>query len=338
MKKPTHVAIDGDILAFKAASAIEDRYILVTHIPSGRVKRFENRTEFYGHHSKKAGGWLAELNKEREEQGLTPFLLDEFEIVDDRDVEDVTHAYQICKQMIQGIVKACKAKSYVVVVEGEGNFRNDVATILEYKGNRRDQIKPLYIDEVKSYLINQQPSIVAEKIETDDILAIVSAKGEAIQVTNDKDSRMVVGWSYDIDKSERPFEIKDGVGRIWTDNNGKIRAMGFKSLCIQLLCGDDIDNLKPRALAKKRFGEKKAVPLLDPLTTKKDCLEAVLGCYKSWYPSPVTYKHWKTGEEMTKNYFQIASEIFTLLYMLRDYDDDTTLASLCDELGVDYDL
>lgn len=337
MKKPNKVAIDGDIIAFKAASAIEDRYIVVTHIASGRQKVFPTRTEFYGHHSKKAGGWLAELNAERKEQGLAPFLLEEFEIEDDRDVEPVEHAYQICKQMIQGIIQACGVDSYIVVVEGEGNFRTDVATILEYKGNRRDQIKPLYIDEVKSYLINKQPSIVAEKIETDDILAIVSAKGEAIQVTNDKDSRMVVGWSYDIDKSEKPFEIKDGVGRIWTDNNGKIRAMGFKSLCYQLLCGDDIDNIKPRTLTNKRFGEKKAAPLLDPLTTKKDCLEAVLAGYKDWYPSPVTYKHWSTGEELTKNYFQIASEMFTLLYMLRDYDDQTTLQSLCDELGVMYD-
>lgn len=58
---------------------------------------------------------------------------------------------------------------------------------------------------------------------------------------------------------------------------------------------------------------------------------------RQWYPSPVTYQHWNTGEELTKSYFEIASEMFTLLYMLRDYGDETTLASLCDELGVDYD-
>ena len=58
---------------------------------------------------------------------------------------------------------------------------------------------------------------------------------------------------------------------------------------------------------------------------------------RQWYPEPVTYQHWSTGEDITANYFQIASEIFTLLYMLHDYDDDTTLTSLCDELGVDYE-
>lgn len=336
MKKPNHVAIDGDIIAFKAASAIEDRYIIVTHLPSGRQARFETRTDFYGHHGKKAGGWLADKNAEREEQGLAPFPLEDFEIEDDRDVEPVEHAYQICKQMIQGIVKACGAKSYTVVVEGEGNFRNDVATINKYK-DREDKIRPLYLDEVKSYLINYHPSYVAEGLETDDVLSIMAAKGEAIQATVDKDAYQVVGWLFDIDKADKPFEIKDGAGRIWEDNTGKIRAMGFKSLCLQLLIGDQVDSCFPRKLCNKRFGEKKAVPLLSPLKTKKECLEAVLALYREWYPEPVTYRHWNTGEEITANWFDIASEMFTLLYMLRDYDDDTTLASLCDELGVEYE-
>ena len=321
MKKPSHVAIDGDIIAFKAASAIEDRYIVVTHIPSGRQARFETRTEFYGHHSKKAGGWLAEKNKEREEAGYDPFLLDDFTIEDDRDVEDVTHAYQICKQMIQGIVKACGAKSYTVVVEGEGNFRNDVATINKYK-DREDKIRPLYLDEVKSYLTNYHPSIVAEGVETDDVISWMSAKGEAIQATVDKDAYQVVGWLFDIDKSDKPFEIKDGVGRIWEDNNGKIRAMGFKSLCGQLLLGDQVDSCFPRKLCNKRYGEKQLVKDFEPLKTKQQCIDFVVSKYKEWYSTPIEYQHWSTGEKLVATWDSVLDEMGKLMYMLRSEDDE----------------
>lgn len=322
MKKPNHVAIDGDIIAFKAASAIEDRYIIVTHLPSGRQARFETRTDFYGHHSKKAGGWLADKNAGRVEQGLAPFSLDEFEIEDDRDVEPVEHAYQICKQMIQGIVKACGAKSYVVVVEGEGNFRDDVATIAEYKGNRKDQIRPLYLTEVKEYLINYHPSIVAEGVESDDVLSIMAAQGEAIQATVDKDAYQVVGWLFDIDKADKPFEIKDGAGRIWTDNSGKIRMMGFKSLCGQLLLGDQVDSCFPRRLCNKRYGEKQLVKDFEPLKTKQQCIDFVVDKYKEWYSTPIEYQHWSTGEKLIATWDSVLDEMGKLMYMLRSEDDE----------------
>lgn len=320
MKKPNHVAIDGDIIAFKAASAIEDRYIIVTHIPSGRQARFETRTDFYGHHSKKAGGWLADKNAERMEQGLTPFPLDEFEIEDDRDVEPVEHAYQICKQMIQGIVKACGAKSYTVVVEGEGNFRDGVATINKYK-DREDKLRPLYLDEVKSYLINHHPSYVAEGLETDDVLSIMSAQGDAIQATVDKDAYQVVGWLFDIDKSDKPFEIKGGVGRVWTDNTGKIRMMGFKSLCGQLLLGDQVDSCFPRKLCNKRYGEKQLVKDFESLKTKQQCIDFVVSKYKEWYADPIPYTHWETGKDMIATWDSVLEEMGKLMYMLRSWDD-----------------
>ena len=338
MKKPNKVAIDGDIIAFKAASAIEDRYIVVTHVPSGRVKQFDSRTDFYGHHSKKAGGWLGDVNAERIEQGKEPFDLSEFVIEDDRDVEPLEHSLHIAKQLIQGIVKACGVDEYVIVGDGEDNFRKEVATICEYKGNRKDLIRPLYLDEVKEYLATKHPFVSTHSLEGDDVLSIMAYRGEAIQCTIDKDAYMTPCWLYDFDKADKPFEIKDGVGKLWEDGKGKHRAMGFKSLCKQLLCGDTTDAILPRALTNKRFGEKKAVALLSPLKSKKDCLQAVLDTYKTWYGTPVEYLHWNTGEEITASYFDIASEMFTLLYMLRDYDDNTTLSSLCDELDVKVEL
>ncbi len=337
MNLPKKVAIDADIISFKAASAIERRYIVVTHIPSGRQKEFDNRTEFYGHHSKKAGGWLADTNKERLEQGKEPFRLEEFEIEDDREVEPVEHAYQICKSLIKGIMEACEAEEFVLVFDGEDNFRKKVATIVEYKGNRKDDIRPLYLKEVKEYLYKYYPSESQYGVEGDDLLSILASSGEFIQSTIDKDAWQTEGGIYDMDKADEPYLIPQGVGKIWVDGEGKIRVMGFKSLCFQMLIGDKTDNILPRKLCKARYGEKTAKKDLDPLTTKKDCLEFVLKMYKKWYPNPVTYDHWDTGEEIVADYFDIASEMFLLLYMHRDYNDPTTLESMCKDLGVEYD-
>lgn len=336
MKKPNHLAIDADLIIYRAAFNIQKDYITVEHKPTGRTKRFDTRTEFWGHHSKRAGGWLAEINKKREEDGLQPFNPDEFEIHDDYELEPVENGYHLIKMYIKSFLKACDATSYTLYIDGGETFRHDAATILQYKGNRT-QPKPHYYEEIRNYCIRYHPCVISEGIESDDHLSILGARGEAIQVSCDKDQKQTPSWIYDYDKSDKPFEVKEGVGKIWSDSSGMVRAVGFKSLCWQLCTSDDIDNVKPRALCGAKFGDKKALELLRPLSTKKECLEAVLALYRTWYPEPVTYKHWNTGEEITKNYFEIASEMFTLLYMLRDYDDVTTLASLCDELGVEYD-
>ena len=322
MKKPTHVVIDGDIIAFKAASAIENRYIVVTHKASQKSRQFATRTEFYGHHAKKEGGWLGEVNKARLEAGKEPFSVDEFEIEDARDVEPPEHAFQICKQMIQGIVKACGVSDYSVVVEGEGNFRNDVATIVGYKSGRKDQIRPLYLKEVKDYLIDHHPTHVAVGIESDDMLAIFSAQGEAIQATVDKDSYQVAGWLFDFDKAEKPFEVKSGVGKVWVDNTGKTRMMGFKSLCAQLLLGDTVDSCHPRKLCGVKYGEKQLVRDFEPLKTKQQCIDFVVSKYKEWYPSPVKYTHWDTGAPLVATWDSVLEEMGQLMYMLRSWDDE----------------
>lgn len=323
MKKPNTVMIDGDVLSFKASAAIEERFVVVKHIPSGNERVFDSRTSFYGHHHKKSGGWLAERNQERREQNLAPFSIEEFEIRDDRNVEPLEHSFQICKTMINGILKACDVENYIIAIELEdtNNFRNDVATIHKYK-DRPDQIRPLYLKEVKEYLATRHPSVVAKGMEADDLLSIAAAKGEAIQATVDKDAYQVEGWIYDMDKSEHPFEVKDGVGRLWVDGNDKIRAMGFKSICNQLLCGDPTDSCYPRRLCNKRYGEKAAFKLLDPLKTKQECAAAVIQKYKDWYPSPTEYKHWNTQEVMIATWDSVLLEMGRLMYMLRSEDDE----------------
>ncbi len=68
--------IDVDTLIIHAALAGQESSILVTHKETGWTREFKNKTEFFGHHTKKEGGWLGNLNQSRIEK----VSVDAFEI------------------------------------------------------------------------------------------------------------------------------------------------------------------------------------------------------------------------------------------------------------------
>lgn len=336
------VVIDGDVLAFKAAAAIETRFINAVH-KSGRVKRFDNRTAFYGRGKARDGGWLAETNKGRK----TPFLLDEFTIEDDREVEDISHALHTVKSMIDNTCMKCKTSKYEIYLEEGKNFRHSLCTAYPYKGNRAGT-KPLLLKEVRSYIVSKLGGVVIsgdDCLETDDMCAIRATEGykhylkhgkcNVIQSTNDKDALQVSGLLFNLDKMEEPLFI-EGYGEVHLDSKGKLRGVGMSFLMAQMLMGDTIDNILPSKLAGKRFGDKGAFKVLEGTTTLKEGLVAVVNQYKEWYPKPIKYSHCITGKEVVGDWLSLASEFFILLYMRKSVNDKTTLATLLDSEGVSY--
>lgn len=77
------LVFDYDWVVFKAACAVENRFVRVLNKKSNEELIFKNRTEVYGDWRKKQGGWLAT------QEDLT---IDDIEITDDREVEDVSHS------------------------------------------------------------------------------------------------------------------------------------------------------------------------------------------------------------------------------------------------------
>lgn len=339
--------IDLDLICFKAAAAIEERTIKVTHKPTGKVKSFNTRTDFYGRDRKRSGGFLGEINKKRKK----PFDLDEFEIEDVQECEHVSHAYYNIKHMITSILKACGTNKYQCYMGRGLNFRDKIATVQEYKGGRESMLKPLLLDEVRSYAKRKFDAIeVVENedltnVEADDMLSIAAYNGyldylstgisTTIQCSTDKDSYGCQGMFYNWDKMTKPFLV-DGYGKMFIDKKGKVSGYGTVWLLHQCLVGDAVDNYKPTYLSSYKFGEKSSYEFLSPTTNLKEGLEVLVSLYKKWYPEPVTYPHWKTGESITKDWLELASEYFKLAYMLKSLDDDTSLIKLLNENKVEY--
>lgn len=333
MNRPDKVAIDFDLIAYKSAAAVETTSIIVTNLLTDESMTFGTRTEFYGHHAKKAGGWLAETNAELEAAGDTLLDVEEFSILDKVDVGTLEEACDTANNMIASIVAGCGVKDYVGVMDGTGNFRRAAATILKYK-DRPSNGAPVHHEALEEYLIANRKGYKVDHIEADDELSILASSGEYIQATIDKDAAQTVGWWYNWDKMDEPIEVTDGCGRLAKNSKNKVTGVGFKFLMHQMLFGDSIDTIKPRELCGVRFGETGSFNLLDPIESKADCLQAVLDKYMEWYPEPVTYPHCNGSGDITKDYFEIASEMFTLLYMLRSRGDDRTLTDVCEQLGL----
>ncbi len=121
-----------------------------------------------------------------------PFLPDE------QIPADPKFIYQTLDTMITKAFKSTGAVELRVVLSGKGNFRNDIATLQPYKGNREDSVKPPHFKTVEDYLKEKYPTIIIHDREADDYLGDVLRyfPDHAICGSRDKDLRTVPGWHY----------------------------------------------------------------------------------------------------------------------------------------------
>lgn len=85
------------------------------------------------------------------------------------------------------------------------SFRYDI--LPTYKGNRKDQRKPLILPYLKDHLLENYRTYLRPRLEGDDILGILMTsktivKGDKIQVSIDKDQRCIPGKFYDQGRKE----------------------------------------------------------------------------------------------------------------------------------------
>lgn len=127
---------------------------------------------------------------------------------------------------IKNIQISTGATSYQLYLTGDGNFRNQVATIRHYKGTRPVD-KPYWYEQLRRYLINFRNAQLIEGWEADDQLAM-DQREDTILCSLDKDLDMVPGAHYN-----------------WTkDKYYHISALdGIQNFYCQLLTGDRVDNI-----------------------------------------------------------------------------------------------
>ena len=120
------------------------------------------------------------------------------------EAEPLSHVLYLVKNALKRIKDRTGARVIKVYLSGKGNFRNDIATIKPYKGNR-SSVKPFHYNNIRDYLVNRWNAEVVDGIEADDALGINQSKDSCI-CTIDKDLDMVPGYHYNFQK-DRLYDV-----------------------------------------------------------------------------------------------------------------------------------
>ncbi len=317
----TNVVIDMDMIIYRAAAAGEKRSILATHNDSGRTKSFDTRTA------------LKDFIKD------TKWVYEDFTIEDVQTPDPIENVLHTIKAMVGSIQEATFATNTYMVIDGKGNFRDDLPLPTKYKGNRVDTIRPVHLGECKKFVMNKWQPNQAFNREADDLLSEMCYKGmrkgeKWVAATADKDQRGFPCYYYDFTKPEQPIYLIDGgIGKLYLNDKKAAKGHGFLWLCYQWCCGDSSDCYKPSQLSGAKFGDAGAVKLLGHLQTKQEVVDAVVSLYKKWYPEPFEYVCWK-GETHQADWKSVLELYLKCAHMLT-YSDNITLMNFCAHYDVE---
>lgn len=339
----TVALFDYDPIIYAAGSVSEKRHIHVANNDTGDEYKFDTRTAFYGEWRKKSGGWLAEFNKDRE----FPYSADEFTITDVQTPEPLEDCLKIVNSLIKGYTSVVSADTYYGY-SGRGKvFREDISTILKYKGNRDNSLRPLHLDSIKDHLVKHHGCGIVEIIESDDACAIDSANAykkwmktksdddKVILMFCDKDFYQTAGHLYNTN-SKGDICSYDGFGWLNINDKGAVKGRGRMWLYHQVLSSDVSDNYAANSASDKKWGEKSSYKLLKDCRNDTEALSAMVAGYKTIYPESKVIKGWR-GDDILIDWKYVFNENFNLAKMLRSRDEpQTNVPELLDKLGVSY--
>lgn len=321
----TTLIIDADYIKFAIASVAEKRTIKVTHKTSGKVKEFDNRTEFWGGWRKKDGGWLAEANSSRSKKWLPEdFDLEDVQTV----VEPIENVLHSAKLMVEGVRKTLEADEVNLVIGRGDSFRLELSTILKYKGNRDGTLRPLLLREVEEFLIKKYKAKVVTYKEADDQCVIdCYGKDDHILVGLDKDHFGSPVKHYNPNHPEWGIVDCHSLGELRLDEKGDVRGNGRLFMYWQILSSDDSDNYAANSASEIKWAGKSAYKALVDCYTDREAFQAMSECYRKLYPEKKIITGWR-GNEFEIDWKYVLNENFQLAKMWRwdnDYVDVYTL-------------
>lgn len=205
--------------------------------------------------------------------------------------EPLNRTLEAVEHTVKAIVSSCNAPgSYFGYLTGGGNYRDRIATIRPYKGNRKGLEKPVWYDEIRAFLVERMNGEIIDGMEADDKLAIEFYKSPANSVicTIDKDFHQLPGVKiYNWVKKE-----------IYTVPS----QQAHRNYWLQVLTGDTTDNI----VGIPGIGPRKAEKLLPAGEDKGQFYDICLAEYKKYYK-----------DDGLKNFIENCK----LLYLLRKEDD-----------------
>lgn len=227
--------------------------------------------------------------------------------------EPIAFALQLVKKGLQKILNDCGTEDYELYIAGEGNFREEIATSVPYKGTRPAR-KPEHYAEIRQYMQDIWGAVKVHGMEVDDKVSMVlwedyvaTGGSEVILSSPDKDLNNTPGWHYNPTKRKKYFVTEEQSDR---------------HFLYQLLTGDTVDNIKGLPHGTPEFITRYGCPVAVKKGVGAKSAKAIM-------------EHDKGGEEVYRAYcmwgkdvcmdihetYEYMKEQGQLLWMLREEDD-----------------
>ena len=127
-------------------------------------------------------------------------------LADKEQTEPLSYTLNSVKSTLESILDNFEPSDRTrVLLQGRGNYRDRVATVLPYKGNRDPNARPQYYDEIREYLVSYKGAEIINGKETDDEVGTEQwgwKDRSTCIVSIDKDLDCVPGWHYNWVKNE----------------------------------------------------------------------------------------------------------------------------------------
>ena len=369
----TRWKLDADGIVYKAASIMENLYIVVKNKDTGEEVELEGIEAFKGKgKAVSENSWLGVENIKRETKKLSPYSVDDFIIEQKQRLKmDESKALEQAKIMINMKLKGLRQQFGInnidVCIGGGLCFRNSLPTVEPYKGNRIDSLRPILLKSLRSWVMEEKNGEYApEGFENDDYVEWWGYKGYMDYKKNgvfsygviaeDKDSfsnpKLLINFGQHTGE-DNPFKgdykfpqawvipdsgVSSGETDLIVKSKKEFKASGLKWLLSQaFLIGDTADHynaLKHLKHYKTNFGDVGAYELLSEVDSPKDCVQAVIDLYASFFPYGVEYTDHR-GDKQDVTTMEYMNTYFLVAYMTRSAKDTMDFYKLCKAFKVD---
>lgn len=216
------VHFDGDLIVYRAGFAAEKmHYYLV------------QKDEVYDDDVAKHFQYKKDMEAYVEELGLEEGT---YTIEKGREVEPLKNALYNVRSLVDKTLEDLEANKadLRMYLSGPTNFRNGVATIKVYKGNRDPDHRPIHGPKIKEYIEDRYKAIYSVDEEADDLVGYshyamyLEDPFSSVIVSVDKDLDMIPGLHYNFVKQESYYVTDEQADKIFLR---------------QLLTGDSTDNI-----------------------------------------------------------------------------------------------